>query len=119
MATELKKAVHREANRVRATKNGRIETGGDFVPMGARPVIVSLLPNDCFQWRAKGTKTTYTAHLSTLMYIAQAVTIYDDYTKKLDAYKARKSLNQRTRKPKKPSNIPLANMLRKLHGTVS
>lgn len=120
MATQLKKPVHREANRVRATKNGRIESAGssDFMPMGAKPVIVSLLPNDCFQWRVKGTKTVYTAHLSTIMSIAQAVTIYDDYQRKLERKKLEKSAGYRVRKVRKPGNPPLASMLRKLHGAI-
>lgn len=118
MATQLNKPVHREANRVRAAKNGRIESGNGFMPMGARPVIVSLLPNDCFQWRVKGTKTVYTAHLSTIMSITQAITIYEDYSKKVEHNKIKKKAGYRVRKVKKPGNPSLASMLRKLHNVV-
>src|SRR5258706_15420932 len=122
MATLLKKEVRREMNRVKATKNGRIEvpdkTG--FITAGARPVVVSLHPSDTIEFRVKGTRRNFSAPLSTVMMFSQAMTFYDEYTEAMRVYKLRKDAGyKRLRKPRKPSHPHIEAMLRRLHSTVS
>ncbi len=117
MATLLKKPVRRELNRVRATKNGRIElpdkTG--YVTMNARPVIVELSPADIIRFRVKGTQRRSEMHLATAMGIAQALTMYQNWESRVEEYKKKKAAGyRRLRKPTMPKNLPLGNYLRKV-----
>jgi len=107
MATKLKKTVNRELNRVKATKQGRIETPdkSGFIPMGAREVIVSLQPSDAIEFRVKGTQRKYSVPLATAMMLAQAMTFYDQYQESLRLYTLQKSAgHKRKRRPKKTSH---------------
>jgi hypothetical protein len=122
MATKLSKPVKRELNRVRATKNGRIEvpdkTG--FITAEARPVVASLQPADIIEFRVKGTRRSYSAPLATVMMFAQAMTFYDEYNEAKRVYELHKSAGyKRKRKPRKPSHPHISAMLRRLHGAVS
>lgn len=122
MATLLKKEVHRELNRVKATKRGRIELPDKlgFITAEARAVVASLLPSDTIQFRVKGTQKTYNAPLSTVMMFAQAMSFYDEYNEAMRIYNLHKSAGyKRKRKPKKPSHPHIASMLRRLHGIVA
>lgn len=122
MATLLKKEVHRELNRVKATKRGRIELPdkSGFITMEARAVIASLLPSDMIRFRVKGTQKTYNAPLSTVMMFAQAMSFYDEYNEAVRVYNLHKSAGyKRKRKPKKPNHPHIGSMLRKLHSIVA
>jgi hypothetical protein len=114
--TNLNKPVHRVANRVKATKNGRIELpdGTGFISASARPVIVSLLPSDVLQFRIKGTQRRYKMHMATGMGVAQALELYQGYENRMEEYKKKKSAGYKVRKPTLPKNIPLGNYLRKV-----
>lgn len=122
MATKLKKTVKRQLNRLRATKNGRIElsdTNG-FIPVGAREVNVSLHPSDVLEFQIKGTRQKYSVPLSTAMMLAQAMTFYEQYQESKRLYDLQKSAGyKRKRKPRKPNHPHIAAMLRRLYGAVS
>lgn len=122
MATKLNKPVHRQANRVMATKTGRIEMPDKvgFVPCGAREVVVTLLPSDEIMFRVKGTRTTYSIHIATAMSIAQAVTFYEEWKRKNEHYQLKKKAGyKRMRRPRRPSHPGAASMLRRLYAMVN
>ena len=124
MAIKLEKPIHRKLNRVKATIKGRIELPdkSGFITAQAREVIVSLLPSDTIKFRVLGTgdKRAYTAPLSTVMMLAQAITFYDEYNEAMRVYNLHKSAGyKRKRKPRKPNHPHISAMLRKLHGAVS
>ena len=117
MATKLTKPVRRELSRVQATKRGRIEMPDriGFVPVGCRPVIVSLLPNETIEFRVKNTRTRYIAHLATIMAVAQRITFYDAWMEKKRLYKLKKDAgHKRLRDPRKPHDPAMARFFRKL-----
>lgn len=121
MATILTKPVSRELQRVRATKQGRIEipdkTG--FITAAARPVIITLLPSDELQWRVKGTVRKYRTSLSVLMMITQAITEVEFRQEKIARSKARKAIGKRTRRPKRVFNPHAASLLRRLLSNIA
>lgn len=122
MATKLSKAVNRELNRVKATKNGRIEVPdkAGFITAEARPVVASLQPADIIEFRVKGTRRVYSAPLATVMMFTQAMTFYDEYNEAKRVYELHKNAGyKRKRKPRKPNHPHISAMLRRLHGVVS
>lgn len=122
MATQLKKTVNRQLNRVKATKQGRIELPdkSGFITAMAREVIVSLQPSDVIEFRVKGTQRKYGVHLSTAMMLAQAMTFHEQYQEALRLYNLQKSAGYKhKRKPRKPNHPHIASMLRKLYGAVA
>lgn len=122
MATLLRKPVSRELNRLKATKNGRIEVADKtgFITAGARPVIATLTPADTIKYRVKGTRTTYESSLELTFYLTQAVEFHNDYTERCRVYKLKKDAGYKgLKKPKKVCMPHIASMLRKLHGSIS
>ncbi len=121
MATQLSKPIHRQLNRIRATKQGRIEIPdkANFITAAARPVIVSLLPSDELQWRVKKSSRKYRASLYTVMAVVQAITEVEQRQEKVARSKARKAIGKRTRKPKRVYNPHVAAVLRKLLSNIA
>jgi hypothetical protein len=122
MATKLHKPVSRELNRVKATKNGRIEIADKtgFITAGARSVIATMLPSDEMRFRIKGTRKTYTMSMFEIFCLTQGREAYNLKQERMRVYTLKK--NAGYKHLKKPKNVYLphvASMLRKLHGAVS
>lgn len=105
MATKIKNNIKRETSRMMATPKGRIEMPDKlgFVPVGVRPVIVTLTQAETIDFRVKGTKTTATLPLSSAMAMAQVMSGYEAYREKMETYNLKKKAGyKRLRKPQRP-----------------
>lgn len=65
-------------------------------------VIVTLKAGDMLEFRVKGKRTRYEVPLQSCMNLAFIQFMEDQYKEKVKHYKERKSLGQRTKRPKRP-----------------
>lgn len=79
-----------------------LSTGFERGKNRARPVIVSLLPGDEIEFRAKGTRTAYRVYLGHAFRLAQALSMEEIYRDKVKAYQIKKKAGQRAVKPRRP-----------------
>ena len=91
MATLLKKDVIRETYGVKDRKGGK--------------VIVTLKAGDMLEFRVKGKRLRYEVPLASCMTLAFIQFLEDQYKKKIVEYKKKKSLGQKTKKPKVPPKV--------------
>lgn len=92
MAIKLTKAVKREM----------LSTGLERGKNRARAVIVSLLPGDMIEFRAKGTRQAYSCYLGHCFRLAQSLTLEAVYNEKVKTYNQARKYKKGLRRPKRP-----------------
>jgi hypothetical protein len=91
MATLLTKPLTRETL---ALRNRRQEK-----------MLVTLLPGDEIEFRAKGRRTRYQVPLAQVLNLALIATLEKRYKKRWDRYRRLKAQGQRVKRPKAPPRL--------------
>lgn len=91
MATLLKRDITRETYGVKDHKGSK--------------VLVTLKAGDMLEFRVKGKRIKYEVPLETCMRLAFIQFMEDQYKKKVIEYKKKKSIGQKTKRPKAPPRI--------------
>ncbi len=92
MATKLIKPVKREM----------LSSGLERGKNRARPIIVSLLPGDELEFRAKGTRQSYRVYLGHCFRLAQGLTMETMFKERVKKYNHDRKYRSGLRKPKRP-----------------